>query len=116
MLTAPELATLAREALASSFSCSATGATASCATFRTSSSASATVVSGSSSDRRILWRSPAPSACKPTRVTTAAAFGKAVRDGLAMNAPYLIEVDLASIGPMTRPYTGTSRPPTATTR
>ena len=32
------------------------------------------------------------------------------RDGLAMNAPYLIEVDLDSIGPMSRPYTGTSRP------
>jgi acetolactate synthase-1/2/3 large subunit len=49
-----------------------------------------------------------------TRVTTTAAFGTAVRDGLAANKPYLVEVDLDAIGPMTRPYTGTSRPPTGT--
>lgn len=49
-----------------------------------------------------------------TRVRTTAAFGTAVRDGLAANRPYLVEVDLDAIGQMTRPYTGTSRPPAVT--
>lgn len=45
------------------------------------------------------------------RVASSAAFGKAVQRGLGGAAPYLVQVDLAAIGPMARPYTGTSRPP-----
>ncbi len=51
-----------------------------------------------------------------TRVATTAEFGKAVRHGLASAKPYLVEVDLEAIGPMSRPYTGTSRPPAGTTK
>jgi acetolactate synthase-1/2/3 large subunit len=47
------------------------------------------------------------------RVATTADFGKAVRDALAAGQPFLVEVDLDAIGPMSRPYTGTSRPPAA---
>jgi len=51
-----------------------------------------------------------------TRVSTTADFGKAVRQALSGPAPYLIEVDLNAIGPMSRPYTGTSRPPEGLTQ
>ncbi|MFZ0173621.1 MAG: thiamine pyrophosphate-binding protein [Acidimicrobiales bacterium] len=50
------------------------------------------------------------------RVATSAEFGKAVRDGLSAAKPYLVEVDLEAIGPMSHPYTGTSRPPTGSTK
>jgi acetolactate synthase-1/2/3 large subunit len=50
------------------------------------------------------------------RVVSAEGFGKALRGALAVAKPYLIEVDLTSIGPMSRPYTGTSRPPEAATK
>jgi acetolactate synthase-1/2/3 large subunit len=50
------------------------------------------------------------------RVTTALDFGKALRSALSAAKPYLIEVDLNAIGPMSRPYTGTSRPPEGATR
>jgi acetolactate synthase-1/2/3 large subunit len=46
-----------------------------------------------------------------TRVSTTAEFGKAVREALRGPGPHLVEVDLNAIGPMSRPYTGTSRPP-----
>lgn len=45
------------------------------------------------------------------RVETPAAFGKAMKHALGSRKPYLVEVDLDAIGPMRRPYTGTSRPP-----
>ncbi|MGO9560027.1 MAG: thiamine pyrophosphate-binding protein [Acidimicrobiales bacterium] len=45
------------------------------------------------------------------RVETPAAFGKAMKQALGSGKPFLVEVDLDSIGPMRRPYTGTSRPP-----
>lgn len=45
------------------------------------------------------------------RVDSSAGYGKALRAALEAGQPYLIEVDLASVGPMARPYTGTSRPP-----
>lgn len=45
------------------------------------------------------------------RVETPDAFAKAVRGALDSNRPYLVEVDMSAIGPMHRPYTGTSRPP-----
>jgi acetolactate synthase-1/2/3 large subunit len=46
-----------------------------------------------------------------TRVATTTEFGSAVRQALSDSQPYLVEVDLGGIGPMSRPYTGTSRPP-----
>jgi acetolactate synthase-1/2/3 large subunit len=45
------------------------------------------------------------------RVGTADGFGAAVRSARSAGEPYLIEVDMSAIGPMSRPYTGTSRPP-----
>jgi acetolactate synthase-1/2/3 large subunit len=45
------------------------------------------------------------------RVDTSEGYGKALRAALEAGRPYLLEVDLSSIGPMARPYTGTSRPP-----
>lgn len=45
------------------------------------------------------------------RVGAPGSYGKALRRGLEGDGPYLVEVDLESIGPMGRPYTGTSRPP-----
>ncbi|HTX62538.1 MAG TPA: thiamine pyrophosphate-dependent enzyme, partial [Acidimicrobiales bacterium] len=45
------------------------------------------------------------------RVGTAGAFGRVVRGALASKAPFLLEVDLQSIGPMREPYTGTSKRP-----
>jgi acetolactate synthase I/II/III large subunit len=50
-----------------------------------------------------------------TRVSTTAEFGKAVRAALRGPGPHLVEVDLNAIGPMSRPYTGTSRPPAGLT-
>ncbi|MGH9171907.1 MAG: thiamine pyrophosphate-binding protein [Acidimicrobiales bacterium] len=50
------------------------------------------------------------------RVATTESFGKAVRAALATGRPYLVEVDLDAIGPMNRPYTGTSRPPQGVTK
>jgi acetolactate synthase-1/2/3 large subunit len=47
---------------------------------------------------------------RATRVSTTIEFGKAVREALGAAEPFLVEVDLGSIGPMSRPYTGTSRP------
>lgn len=46
-----------------------------------------------------------------SKATTAEEFGRAVKEALAHGGPYLVEVDLGALGPMTRPYTGTSRPP-----
>jgi acetolactate synthase-1/2/3 large subunit len=51
-----------------------------------------------------------------TRVTTTTEFGKVVRAALSAAEPYLVEVDLEAIGPMSRPYTGTSRPPEEATK
>jgi acetolactate synthase-1/2/3 large subunit len=51
-----------------------------------------------------------------TRVTTTTEFGNAVREALSVAEPYLVEVDLDAIGPMSRPYTGTSRPPEGATK
>jgi len=45
------------------------------------------------------------------RVTSVPGFAAAVRSALSAAEPYLLEVDLTAIGPMSRPYTGTSRPP-----
>jgi acetolactate synthase-1/2/3 large subunit len=45
------------------------------------------------------------------RVDSVDAYTAAVRDALASGAPWVIEVDLDAIGPMSVPYTGTSRPP-----
>jgi acetolactate synthase I/II/III large subunit len=50
-----------------------------------------------------------------TKVGASADFGKAVRAALVAGTPYVVEVDLSAIGPMSRPYTGTSRPPEAVT-
>ncbi|HXY43204.1 MAG TPA: thiamine pyrophosphate-binding protein [Acidimicrobiales bacterium] len=50
------------------------------------------------------------------RVATTAEFGKAVREGLSAARPCLVEIDLNAIGPMARPYTGTSRPPAGATQ
>jgi acetolactate synthase-1/2/3 large subunit len=50
------------------------------------------------------------------RVASTEAFGKAVRQALEARRPYLIEIDVEAIGPMSRPYTGTSRPPEGTTK
>ena len=46
-----------------------------------------------------------------TRVSTTTEFGTAVRAALRTAEPFLVEVDLGAIGPMSHPYTGTSRPP-----
>ncbi len=51
-----------------------------------------------------------------TAVRTPEEFGKAVRTGIARSGPYLVDVDLTAIGPMSRPYTGTSRPPSGATK
>ncbi|MGA3352351.1 MAG: thiamine pyrophosphate-binding protein [Acidimicrobiales bacterium] len=45
------------------------------------------------------------------RVSSVEAFAKAVQRALGDDAPFLLEVDLDAIGPMTVSYTGTSRPP-----
>ncbi len=45
------------------------------------------------------------------RVDSPGAYGKALRGALETSRPYLIEVDLAAIGPMAVPYSGTSKPP-----
>lgn len=45
------------------------------------------------------------------RVATAEAFGTGVKSALSSGGPFLVEIDLEAIGPMTAPYTGTSRPP-----
>jgi acetolactate synthase I/II/III large subunit len=50
------------------------------------------------------------------RVMTTTEFGRAVREALSTAEPYLVEVDLQAIGPMSRPYTGTSRPPGEATK
>lgn len=50
------------------------------------------------------------------KVRTVGGFGQALRQGIATGGPYLVEVDLEAIGPMSRPYTGTSRPPEPTTK
>ncbi|HEV8063840.1 MAG TPA: thiamine pyrophosphate-dependent enzyme, partial [Acidimicrobiales bacterium] len=50
------------------------------------------------------------------RVVSTEAFGKAVRQAIDGRRPYLIEIDVESIGPMSRPYTGTSRPPEGATK
>ncbi len=50
------------------------------------------------------------------RVGTAEAFGKAMKAALESRGPFLVEVDLDAIGPMGRPYTGTSRPPAGPAR
>ncbi len=46
-----------------------------------------------------------------SKVSSAAEFGKQMRSALAAGEPFLVEVDLGAVGPMTQPYTGTSRPP-----
>jgi len=45
------------------------------------------------------------------KASSPADFGKHVRSALAAGEPFLVEVDLDAVGAMTRPYTGTSRPP-----
>jgi acetolactate synthase-1/2/3 large subunit len=50
---------------------------------------------------------------RAVRVSTTPEFGEAVRQAVGSSKPFLVEVDLHSIGPMPRPYTGTSRPPGA---
>jgi acetolactate synthase-1/2/3 large subunit len=50
------------------------------------------------------------------RVDTPESFGMATKAALGAGRPYLVEVDLAAIGPMARPYTGTSRPPARAAR
>jgi acetolactate synthase-1/2/3 large subunit len=47
------------------------------------------------------------------RVDSPEGFGKAMAVAIASRRPYLVEVDLAAIAPMGRPYTGTSRRPTS---
>jgi acetolactate synthase-1/2/3 large subunit len=49
------------------------------------------------------------------RVSTAAGFGKVVAEAMERDEPFLVQVDLDAIGPMSRPYTGTSRPPARAT-
>ncbi len=49
-------------------------------------------------------------------VSTAAGFGTAVKAALGSARPYLVEVDVDAIGPMPKPYTGTSRPPSTPDR
>jgi acetolactate synthase-1/2/3 large subunit len=49
------------------------------------------------------------------RVSTVAGFGKVVGEAVGRSEPYLVQVDLDAIGPMSRPYTGTSRPPAGAT-
>jgi acetolactate synthase-1/2/3 large subunit len=44
-------------------------------------------------------------------VSSPSQFGKAVRWALDRGLPYLIEVDLSAMADMSRPYTGTSKPP-----
>jgi acetolactate synthase-1/2/3 large subunit len=51
-----------------------------------------------------------------THVATASDFGTAVREALAQAKPHLVQIDLDAIGPMSRPYTGTSRPPAGATK
>lgn len=50
------------------------------------------------------------------RAETAGSLGSLVRDALTAKAPFLVEVDLQAIGPMPRPYTGTSKRPQGTLR
>jgi acetolactate synthase-1/2/3 large subunit len=45
------------------------------------------------------------------KATSPADFGKQMGAALAAGEPFLVEVDLDAVGPMSRPYTGTSRPP-----
>lgn len=45
------------------------------------------------------------------RVATPDEFGSVTKAALGAGKPYLVEVDLPAIGPMAKPYTGTSRPP-----
>jgi acetolactate synthase I/II/III large subunit len=52
---------------------------------------------------------------RAARASTTTEFGKAVREALGASEPFLVEVDLGAIGPMSRPYTGTSRPPETAT-
>jgi thiamine pyrophosphate-dependent acetolactate synthase large subunit-like protein len=49
------------------------------------------------------------------RVSTLDAYVSAVRKAISRRRPFLLEVDLDSIGPMTVAYTGTSRPPVSGT-
>lgn len=46
------------------------------------------------------------------RVEAAAAYEDALGEAIRRKGPSFIEVDLDAIGPMARPYTGTSKPPT----
>ena len=50
------------------------------------------------------------------RVSTAAGFGAAVKAALGASRPFLVAVDVDAIGPMGKPYTGTSRPPSTPDR
>ncbi|MGH9292328.1 MAG: thiamine pyrophosphate-binding protein [Acidimicrobiales bacterium] len=45
------------------------------------------------------------------RVASAREYETVLRRALARGKPFLVEVDLDAIGPMARPYAGTSRPP-----